>query len=88
VVQEFGRIVEQITDPPGLQPFCHEVYTASPSDDIGSVVEKMETEDFSQMPVVDDGEVIAVLTSNTITRWVGAELHQGGEGLWLMLAQD
>jgi predicted transcriptional regulator len=81
VVQEFQRIVEQITDPPGLQPFCHEVYTTSPSSGIGGVVEQMESEDFSQMPVVDDGEVIAVLTSNTIARWVGAELHQGGEGL-------
>jgi predicted transcriptional regulator len=81
VIDEFREIVESVTNPPGLSPFLREVYTATPSDDIGEVVEKMETENFSQMPIIQDEEVIAVLTTNTIARWVGAELHQDGSGL-------
>ena len=80
-VENFQEAVEKITDPPGLGPFRRNVYTAAPSDDIGVVMEKMEHENFSQMPIQDEEEVIAVLTTNTITRWIGAELHQDGEGL-------
>lgn len=81
VVESFQVIVEKVVDPPGLDPFYSEVYTATPSDDIGMVVEKMEKANFSQMPIEDGGEVTAVLTTNTIARWIGAELHTDGEGL-------
>jgi predicted transcriptional regulator len=81
-VEEFERIVERVTNPPGLSPFMHDVYTATREDDIGHVIEKMETDDFSQMPIVDEEKgVTAVLTTNTIARWVGARLHEDGQGL-------
>jgi predicted transcriptional regulator len=80
-VEDFRSIVEKVTDPPGLSPFIHDVYTARSSDDIASVVKKMERDNFSQMPILDDGEVIAVLTANAISRWVGAEIHDAGDGL-------
>ena len=81
VIEEFQYIVDKVTQPPGISAYLCEVQTATPKDDIGGVVEMMEEGDFSQVPIVDDDGVIAVLTSNTIARWVGSELHNDGQGL-------
>ncbi|MCS3665628.1 putative transcriptional regulator [Salinibacter ruber] len=80
-VEDFRGIVENVTDPPGLSPFIHDVYTATPSDDIASVVKKMERDNFSQMPILESEGVIAVLTANTISRWIGGEMQDEEEGL-------
>lgn len=52
------------------------VETCSPTDSILAAARTMHDKKFSQLPVVDDGGVVALLTSETIARWLAARLER------------
>lgn len=63
--------------PPALSIAAREVIVCHPHDDVGMVAMRMRSRGVSTMPVLDRGEVVGLLTSDTITRWMAAELEAG-----------
>jgi Zn-dependent protease/CBS domain-containing protein len=49
------------------------VVTTSPREDLGPALEKMSRADVSQLPVLEDGQVVAMLLRSDVGRWI--ELH-------------
>ncbi|MEF8938314.1 MAG: pyridoxal-phosphate dependent enzyme [Salinivenus sp.] len=49
-----------------LRPDHSDLIAAAPGDAIGSVIERMTAEGISQMPVIDDGEVVGSVTETRI----------------------
>ncbi len=79
VVERFSKIVEKIQDPPKVYPkFSNEVLTLSAHDPISKAVTKMYNNSFSQIPIIDKkGAFQDLLTANTISRWLGANVEIG-----------
>ncbi len=63
--------------PPALMIAARDVIVCHPKDDVAQVAMRMRARGVSTMPVVDHGEVVGLLTSDTITRWMAAELESG-----------
>ena len=77
-VLDIEHIASILLQPPRLAPsFLCEVTVCSPGDFIGTVAKTMVNNDFSQIPVYDNGQFRAMLTANTITRWIASELESG-----------
>lgn len=53
------------------------VEACDPTDSIGLVAARMLAGSFSQMPVIDDGKIGALMTAETMARWMGAQLASG-----------
>lgn len=75
-VTEIEHIRDILRDPPlalsVLGP--QEVRTFSPTAAIGSVLKVIRETQISQFPVYDNGTSVDLLTTNTIARWVAADL--------------
>lgn len=56
-----------------------EVITAAPEDDIRDVLSHIRTTGISQFPVYDGGTCTGLLTTNTVARWVAADLRDNNE---------
>jgi predicted transcriptional regulator len=76
-VSELQRIKSILLTPPKVLPmFQGEVETKQTSQALGDAVVAMLRGSFSQVPVVQGGRVVGVLTANAIARWLGHEVNE------------
>lgn len=74
-VQDIRRIESLILKPPTVIPlFQNQVHSLENSSSIGQAVSLMHKHSFSQIPITKSGSFLALLTANTITRWLGAQV--------------
>jgi CBS domain-containing protein len=77
-VAEFRIIAAALTNPPRLLPqFTRDVRTREAREPVGLAVADMRAASFSQIPITRDGEVRALLTSETVVRWLASQLEIG-----------
>jgi CBS domain-containing protein len=77
-IEEIRRVLE---DPPRLLQVVKVSVEACVVDDpVGRAARQMYDGDFSQLPVYDNGSFVALLTAETVARWLAACL-EGGIGL-------
>lgn len=70
-VREFRRIADLIVCPPPITRLAHSpVVTVSPSQSLSTALSLMGNGSYSQLPIVEKGYCLGVLTANTITRWL------------------
>jgi predicted transcriptional regulator len=76
VVRRAESLAGLFDAPPPLlmNHFSMQVDTCSSSQPVGSAARVMYDKSFSQLPVVDDGRVVGLLTSETIARWIATKL--------------
>jgi CBS domain-containing protein len=75
VVAHLERILATLTDPPKVLPlFKREVITVNETDPVARAVEIMYAESISQVPVMRGSAFEALLTTKTVTRWLGASV--------------
>ncbi|MEW5762068.1 MAG: CBS domain-containing protein [Bacillota bacterium] len=78
-VAEIERIASLLGDPPRVIPlFQKKVFALDTRESVARTVRAMREHSFSQLPVYDAGRFAGLLTTNTIVRWLGAQLA-GGE---------
>ena len=71
-------IRDQLTKPARLTDlFRHPVVTCAPSDPIGVAARKIHDGSYSQLPVYSGNELIGLLTSETVARWLADRLADG-----------
>jgi CBS domain-containing protein len=74
-VSDLGRLQSMLLNPPKVLPtFQGKVHTREASQALGEAVAVMLEGSLSQLPVMEKGRVIGLLTSNTIARWLGHEV--------------
>jgi len=74
-VADFEIIRQAFVNPPKLIPkFQKIVKTRDASESIAAAVNDMREGSFSQLPVTVDARVAALLTSETIARWLASEI--------------
>ncbi len=74
-VKELEAIRDHLLNPPQVYPkFGRAVLQCSPNDPIGAVVRQMREKKFSQVPVYSETRLFALLTTDTISRWVACSL--------------
>lgn len=72
-VQSIESICTKIINPATLYPlFQTKVLSLSINEPISKAVELMYEKSYSQIPVYENEKFISLLTSNTVTRWLGA----------------
>jgi CBS domain-containing protein len=73
------RLETLLTSPPRVLPhFQRKVATTESEWPLGRAAALMSTRAFSQLPVLRSGRVVALLTANTIARWLG---DRAGDGI-------
>jgi CBS domain-containing protein len=76
-MERIEGIASILTDPPKVIPlFQFPVYTLTPRDSLAEAVSVMLVRSFSQIPIYDSDTFQALLTANTITRWLGAQIEE------------
>jgi predicted transcriptional regulator len=74
-VQDIQRIESLILKPPIVIPlFQQKVQCLEESSSIGQAVSLMHKHSFSQIPITKSGSFLALLTANTVARWLGAQV--------------
>ena len=74
VVEDIQRLETLLTSPPMVvSHFQRKVVTAEDTWPLSRAVKLMEARNFSQLPVRRAECFVALLTANTITRWLGAK---------------
>lgn len=74
-VQHIRRIESQILTPPTVSHLLKKhVQSLEESRPIGEAVSLMHKLSFSQIPITRSGNFLALLTTNTITRWLGTQV--------------
>lgn len=71
------RVLEgMVLRPPAVVPmFQGEVFSVSVRDSLARAVTVMGENAFSQAPVLDDSAFVALLTSDAVARWLGAQVQ-------------
>ena len=81
VVEQISNLRDIVVSPPEtlriLQP--QKVFTLTSSTSIMDAFCTIRDKDFSQIPIYDEGKFIALLTTNTIARWVAADFSDNHE---------
>lgn len=73
---DFQLIHRALVNPPKVVPlFRREVKCRGDAEPVGHAVADMRAGSFSQMPILRDGAVVAVLTSETVVRWLASEVE-------------
>jgi CBS domain-containing protein len=72
------RIVETFTNPPRIEAALNQrgVSVCQRTSRIRDAAAEMRTGNFSQLPVYDDDRFVALLTAETLMRWLSAELER------------
>lgn len=80
LVAEIEHIAEVLTRPPTVDEVLglRDVATCAPGDDALAVSRLMLARDYSQVPVYEDGRYRAVLTFETLARWMTSRLDEIG----------
>lgn len=75
-IAAFDKIRIALTNPPTVIPsFSKKVMTRTQTDSVGDAVTDMRSGSFSQLPILADGKVIALLTAETVVRWLATEVR-------------
>jgi hypothetical protein len=80
--EEATRQLEELRDvlagPPRLDNAIgtRRVEMRSPGDSVRAAARTMRDGNFSQLPIYDKGQFVALLTAETVARWVAAELER------------
>ena len=76
VIEEIQRIRDLLLDPPLAMSVLskQKVRQLAPDDSVDDALEIIRTTSISQIPVYDGRTFVALLTTNTIARWVAADL--------------
>ncbi|WP_049360707.1 CBS domain-containing protein [Corynebacterium aurimucosum] len=81
VVEQISTLRDIVVSPPEtlrvLRP--QKVFTLTSSTSIMDAFSIIKDKDFSQIPIYDEGKFIALLTTNTIARWVAADFSDNQE---------
>lgn len=73
-LRDFEHIRAMLLSPPRVIPkFLRTVVVKKADDSIGSAVLAMRESAFSQLPIVSQGKVVALLTPDAISRWLAHE---------------
>jgi predicted transcriptional regulator len=59
--------------------FIFELIGAKKEDHINEILKSMYAKSFSQFPIYDDGKVKELISTNTISRWLSANLEERGD---------
>lgn len=81
-LEDIKRIHDEITNPKKVIPTFHndDIAGAHKEDYINNILIKMREHSFSQFPVYDESDnVIEVISTNTIARWIANILTDKGE---------
>jgi CBS domain-containing protein len=72
------QVFRTLTDPPRLDSVLGTriVTFCQPSSGVREAASLMRVGNFSQIPVYDDGRYVALLTAETLARWLAAELER------------
>lgn len=72
-VERIEEIQRVLSSPPTIYPkYCSiEVHVLNPSQSLADAVVLMSQNDFSQIPVYDNGKFLGLLTTDSITMWLG-----------------
>jgi predicted transcriptional regulator len=54
------------------------VHSATPSEPVTGVLDRMQKEDINQMPVASEGRIVGMITRDTILRFLQTRLQLGG----------
>lgn len=75
-LSDFQRIRNALLNPPKVIPtFQLAVKTRDVCEAVGRAVVDMRAGSFSQLPVLHDGAVVALLTTETVVRWLASEVE-------------
>ncbi|WP_295722009.1 CBS domain-containing protein, partial [uncultured Limnobacter sp.] len=75
LVERLERLYASFTNPPKVFPeFKMVVGTCTPDDEIRIPISLMRDGSYSQVPVLNEGKVIDLLTAETVTRWLASEI--------------
>jgi predicted transcriptional regulator len=78
VLERIKEIAERLENPTRLEArFLLDVVFCKPRDEVGDVAAAMREGDFSSVPVITDTGIDALLTAETIARWIGAAVEDG-----------
>lgn len=78
IIEQFNRIQTILLDPPKvISHFKMDVITRNAGECVSEAISDMRSGDFSQVPILLDGEVIDLLTTETIVRWMASQLEIG-----------
>ena len=79
VVTDFEEILKELRNPKKVLPeFQREVIGADKSEKLDEVLKKMREKSLSQIPIFDNGQVIEIINTNTISRWLGRNINEEG----------
>ncbi|MDW7739800.1 MAG: CBS domain-containing protein [Bacillota bacterium] len=77
-VAQIERIAHLLLEPPGVAPdFLKEVLTLKVSDPVSRAIRELSNFSYTQAPVLDDGKLAGMVTSNMIVKWMGKSLADG-----------
>ncbi|MGM0652380.1 MAG: CBS domain-containing protein [Bacillota bacterium] len=77
-VEHIEHITRLLLKPPGVTPlFLKEVLYLSVDDSISQAIKELGRMSYSQLPVKHKDEIVCLLTSNMIIRWMGKILTEG-----------
>jgi len=62
--------------PKVVDHFKSRVQVCSPDEPIGDVIKRMRSGRYSQMPVLGKGKILGLLTTNTVVRWLAAQVGE------------
>ena len=72
------KILHHLKNPPTVQKFMNRgVYFVEGWDPLGKVLEIMYEKEYSQVPVLENGQLEDLLTTNTVARWLAVQAKQG-----------
>ncbi len=73
-VADFERVRAVLLNPPEVIPkFQKAVQSRATTDSVGDAVTVMRDGSFSQLPILSNGKVVALLTAETVVRWLASE---------------
>ena len=80
VVGQIERLRDRILTPPRALAVLgtREVRSADVTDPVAAVLQHVQGLDYSQFPVYGHGAYVGLLTTNTIARWLAAQLSSSG----------
>ncbi len=83
-VAEIDRIRNALLNPPAVIPRFQlaEIRSRTLADSVGDAVGDMRNGSFSQLPILSGTKVVALLTAETVVRWLASEFANEIVSLW------
>lgn len=77
IVVEIQNVLKNITTPKRVDSvFKRNVFTASKSDSIETVLTNMVLNDFSQAPIIEDNIIVGMLNAEAVSKWLGKKIEE------------